>query len=117
MTEDVHDSNCAPSTNEKCDVAGQPNIPLSSANTLMRLCILPSGEIGQGGRWVWEGGEAPCLAAWCVTVGNTEAAVRHSVGASLTYADICCVVLVAASVSLSMWPRCHVGVAVVEQGV
>lgn len=66
MSEDVHNSNCAPSTNEECDVAGQPDTPLSSANTLMRLCILPSGEIGQGGRWVWEG-EAPCLAAQCNT--------------------------------------------------
>lgn len=66
MSEDVHDSNCAPSTNEECDVAGQPDTPLSSANTLMRLCILPSGEIGQGGRRVWEG-EAPCLAAQCNT--------------------------------------------------
>lgn len=92
-------------------------LSLTSATQLVKPYFTPSCTLGQGGRCVWEGGEAPCLAAWCVTVGNAEAAVRHSVGASLTYADICCIVFVAASVSLSMWPRCHVGVAVVEQGV
>ena len=68
---------------------------LTSANPSIKRYVTPSCALGQSGRWVWEGGEAPCLAAQCITVGNAGAAVRPSAGASLACAEVYCVVSVA----------------------